>query len=179
MILLASASPRRKEILLNAGYDIKVVPADVEEIEFPEADKTVLHNALLKARKAAIDYPEDIIIAADTVVSSNNKILGKPKNLLEAKEMLLTLSGKSHEVFTGVAVIQEGEEINWLTTSKVCLKKLSIEDINLYFSLINPLDKAGAYNINEHSEIIIEKYEGSYTNIMGLPLSQVESFLKS
>ena len=176
-IILASASPRRKEILTDAGYDIEVIPADVEEVTLQKADETVKYNALLKARHIASLYPNRTIVAADTVVSLNNRILGKPKDMKQAVEMLKSLSSKTHEVYTGVAVFVNGEEKNWITTSTVTFKKLNDEDIQKYFSLCNPLDKAGAYNINEHSNIIIEKFEGSYTNIMGLPKEEITEVL--
>ena len=177
-IILASQSPRRKKILEEAGFTFKVVSADVEEETLTTASETVQANAKMKCEAVAQNYPDHLIIAADTVVSLNERILEKPDNLNEAKEMLKALSGRSHEVMTAVSLVYNDREIDFMDTSKVHFNDLNDEKISKYISKVTPLDKAGAYNIDEEGSLIIEKFEGEYQNIMGLPIRSLIRELK-
>lgn len=181
-IILASKSPRRKKILEEAGLKFEIVSADVEEKTLDTASATVQANAKIKCEAVAKLHPDHLILAADTVVSLDENILEKPANLNEAEEMLKSLSGRSHEVMTAVSIICKGKEINFIGTSKVYFKDLDEDIISEYFSSVTPLDKAGAYNIDEYGELIIDKFEGEYENIMGLPIKglilRLQDFLK-
>ena len=172
-IILASQSPRRKKILKAAGFTFKVVTADVEEKTLATASTTVQANAKMKSEAVAKDYPDHLIIAADTVVILDEKILEKPNDFDEAREMLRSLSGRGHEVMTAVYIIYNDLKINFMDTSKVHFKDLDEEKIGLYINKVSPLDKSGAYNIDEEGDLIIEKFEGEYENIMGLPLKSL------
>ena len=178
-IILASRSPRRKKILKKAGYKFEIFVPEVEEITQDGALETVQFNALLKARAAAESKKNCLIIAADTVVSRENRILEKPKDLTEAKEMLLYLSGKEHEVYSAVTIIIGCNEVSFFDVSKVKFKELDEALVQEYFNICDPLDKAGAYNIDEGGEVIIENISGSYENIMGLPVEKVKKYLKN
>ena len=177
-IILASKSPRRKKILEEAGLSFKIVSADVEEKTLKTASETVQSNAKLKCDAVAKGYPNHLIIAADTVVSLDDTILEKPETLDEAKQMLTKLSGRSHQVMTAVSIAYNEEKIDFMDTSSVHFKSLTDESITLYTERVNPFDKAGAYNIDESGEIIIERFKGEYENIMGLPISSVLRELK-
>ncbi len=181
-LILASASPRRAELLTKLNVPFTVVPADVEEDEglTMTPREMVSHNARLKALAIAKRFPDRVVLAADTTVFIDNRILNKPRDLDEAWEMLRRLSGRTHTVFTGLLVkgpdapreIEEGVE------SRVTFRKLDDATIAEYFQKVNPLDKAGAYGIQEGSERIIEGYEGSFTNIVGLPIEETKRALQ-
>ena len=177
-IVLASSSPRRQKILDKAGISFEVIKPTVEEVFLSSAKETVLENAQRKADEVYQSNKYKIIIASDTVVSLDDKVLGKPKDLDEAKATLKILSGRAHEVLTAVSIKSSSHQSNFYETSKVFFKELSTEEIEKYFNLCNPLDKAGSYNIDEYGDLIIEKIEGSYENIMGLPIEKVISSLR-
>lgn len=177
-IVLASSSPRRQKILQENGYNFEVIKPDVEEVFLKSAKETVLENARRKAEQVFKQNNDKIVIASDTVVCLDDKIIGKPENLKEAQETLTLLSGKAHEVLTAVSVRSENFMKDFHESSRVFFKVLDAKDIEKYFQLCNPLDKAGSYNIDEHGEMIIEKIEGSYENIMGLPIGELKKILK-
>ena len=181
-IILASASPRRAEILKEAGFDIEIISADVEERADGEAVETAAYNAQLKAQKIAQVHKDQIIVAADTVVCFNGQLLGKPNSIDQAKERLLDLSGKAHEVYTAVCICLGSQTKEFVGVSKVQFKDFDESVIDEYYAKVNPLDKAGGYNIDESGDLIIESFEGEYENIMGLPIlelkRQLQDFLK-
>ncbi|MBO5941596.1 MAG: septum formation protein Maf [Kiritimatiellae bacterium] len=170
--ILASKSPRRAKILSDIGWTFKVEPTESEEVSIPYAPKrTVLANAALKLNACRKNNPDAEIIAADTIVWFNGRIYGKPKDIDEARAFLRQLSGKTHSVFTGVAYCASGGGSleTCVTESLVKFKDLSDEIIERYVASVNPVDRAGAYDIDECGDLIVESYTGSYENIMGLP----------
>ncbi len=176
-IILASASPRRREILENAGIDFEIKVSDADEsTDEREPEKLVL---LLAKRKADAVEREDgsILISADTVVSIDGRILGKPNGDEGAREMLHLLSGKKHTVYTGVCVKGDGKEITFCESSDVYFKNLSEEMIENYIKSGECFGKAGGYAIQEKAALMIEKIDGDYLNVVGLPMSRLYDVL--
>ncbi len=180
-LILASASPRRRELLAGLGVAFEVMPAEVTEHEAPDADprQMVRHNAALKADWVAARRPEAFVLGADTVVFVGDRVLNKPRDLAEARGMLRQLSGRTHIVCTGLAVRRrcEGIAIDAAVESQVRFKELDDNVIEQYFARVNPLDKAGAYAIQESADLIIAGWSGSYTNIVGLPMEETKLIL--
>jgi septum formation protein len=184
-IILASASPRRRELLLAEGWSVQVLPADIEEWEDHDANPVdlVRHNALEKARKVFLQLGKQSghswILGADTTVALADHVLNKPSDSDDARRMLNMLSGKEHSVYTAVAMIhgQSGLEDVWVEESRVRFRQLSSAQIDHYLSLVNVLDKAGAYAIQEQGDLIISGYSGSFSNIMGLPIERLREKL--
>lgn len=180
-LILASASPRRKQLLGELGLSFDVIVANVTEHEDPSTDprQMVTHNASLKADWVAERHPSAFVLGADTTVFIDNTVLNKPANLDEARAMLKRLSGRAHVVFTGVALrhVQHGVRIDEGVTSEVMFKPFDDAVIDEYFKIVNPLDKAGAYGIQEGRELIIAGWRGSFTNIMGLPMEATKQIL--
>lgn len=171
--ILASKSPRRKYLLKQLGFDFKVVESNAEEVTEKNAHKSVKINAQSKSRAVASKFNGRIVIGADTVVYLNEKILNKPKDLKEAKKYLKMLSGKKHVVYTGVNVINNvtGKEVYGHEKTVVKFRKLTNEEINYYVDKFKPLDKAGAYGIqDDFGCLFINKITGDYYNVVGLPL---------
>ena len=173
-LLLASASPRRRELLAP------ICPFEVEISRFDEADEgsaeeTVLKNARGKALEVLGRFPDRVVLGADTAVALNGVILGKPKDAEDAKRMLRFLSGKTHSVFTGVCLADKYGVTERVVETKVLFKELSEETIKSYVSSGAPLDKAGAYGIQDG--VVVKSYEGSYSNVMGLPTETVKEML--
>lgn len=181
-IILASASPRRKELLEKIGLKFEVEPGDGEEIVATglEAHEVVRRLSREKAEVVARKHCNAVIIAADTVVLIGDKILGKPHNRTEAKKMLQTLSGKSHVVITGFTIIDTAKRrmLSKEVETKVYMRELNSEEIDAYVKCGEPLDKAGAYAIQGLGSVIVEKIEGDYFNVVGLPLSALSESLK-
>ena len=180
-LILASASPRRVELLSRLGVKFEVIPARVTEFEDPTADPKymVTHNASLKADWVANLYPDALVLGADTTVFIDGTVLNKPANLTDSKRMLRKLSGKTHTVYTGIAMrrISDSLTLNEGISSEVTFKALTDEEIDSYLLKVNTLDKAGAYSIQDHTDMIIECYSGSFTNIMGLPVEETKQIL--
>lgn len=176
-LILASASPRRTELLAAAGIPHRVVVAAVTEREDPSTDprEMVLHNAHLKAAAVADRHPDALVLGADTTVALDGQALNKPADLAEARAMLRRLSGREHTVHTGVCLIlrKEGLDESHCVTAKVRFRRLSDADIERYVKIVNTLDKAGAYGIQEGREIIIESFQPPISTIMGLPVEFV------
>ena len=173
MIILASKSPRRKELLKYITEEFIIKTADVDET-LPEnisPSEAVLYLSKIKAMPFEND--EDIVIGADTVVSINGEILGKPRNNADARRMLRLLSGKTHSVFTGVTVLKEGNCHSFFCETKVTFFELSDEEIDRYIATGEPLDKAGAYGIQGYGSLLVEKIDGDYFNVVGLPISKI------
>lgn len=180
-IILASGSPRRHEIMRNAGFHFKVAKADVKE-NFPDNMPVTEVPVYLAKKKASYfkgQSEEEIIIGCDTIVSIGDKILGKPKDLTEATKFLKQLSNKSHEVISGVCIIHKQKEISFYDITTVHFRKLNDDEIKYYVERHEPFDKAGAYGVQEFIGMIgIDRIEGSYYNVMGLPIHKVYAALK-
>ena len=182
-LVLASTSPRRLDLMREAGLDFIVVPAGIEEVHdetAPVAELTRL-NAALKANWVAGRHPDAWVIGADTLVSIGGVALGKPADLDEARSMLRRLAGRTHEVGTAVCLIHatNGQRREFLERTFVTFKPLGEEEISHYLTLINPLDKAGGYAAQEHGEVIIERVEGDYNNVVGLPMARLLEELRA
>lgn len=177
-IVLASKSPRRKQLLSQAGYEFNIfVPDTDEDIDAPDAEMLVKELALLKACAAAKTIKYDCyIIGADTVVCINGRILGKPKNGRHARLMLKLLSGKTHQVYTGVCVFdtKSGVAISKCERSDVTFNKLTNEQIKAYVDSKEPMDKAGAYAIQGGAGEFVDNITGEFDNIVGLPLKTLK-----
>ncbi len=175
-LVLASSSPRRHFLLTEAGYDFTTIVPDVTEIHDEAACPRHLTrlNALLKARAVAPHHPHTLVLGADTLVSIDAIALGKPADLAEARRMHARLTGRTHEVTTAVALIHGPREHVFETVTRVTFKPLSPAQIDHYLTLIDPLDKAGAYAIQEHGDTIIAHIEGSHSNVAGLPMEDLK-----
>ena len=176
-LILASASPRRREILAEYGYKFKVEPSLFEErAEGLSAYETAAYFAQSKAEEVLSRFPDALVIGADTVVVLDGQILGKPKNTEDAKRMLRLLSGRTHSVLTGVSVAKRGRVCTKIAETRVIFEALSEELIARYVASGSPLDKAGAYGIQDGYPLV-RSYEGSYTNVVGLPVELVKEML--
>jgi septum formation protein len=181
-LVLASASPRRRDLLEAAGFEVIVSPADVEELAGGLAPRElVVTNAEMKARKLAATIFGDVVLGADTVVVLDGEILGKPRDLDHASEMLRRLSGRTHEVLTGVCLLRGGkvEQCSFVESTRVSFRPLDETVITEYLREINPLDKAGSYAAQEDRGRLIERIEGSMDNVIGLPVGRVIMALES
>ncbi|MCC7007366.1 MAG: septum formation inhibitor Maf [Acidobacteria bacterium] len=179
-LVLASASPRRAELLEAAGFEFDVDPMDVDERVLPD-EAAVLYVdrvARLKAAAAALRHPHRIVVAADTVVLRDEEILGKPRDTVEAHRMLHLLSGRSHEVLTAVAVAARGGLHTHLERTTVWFLPLSETDITWYVGTGEPMDKAGGYAIQGRASRFIPRIDGSYTNVVGLPIAGLARLLE-
>jgi len=181
MLVLASASPRRAELLASAGYAFTVDPADVDEAgqpgEGPEA--YVLRVARDKARAVAGRRdPGDVVLAADTTVVVDGDILAKPADESEAIRMLQRLAGVEHRVLTGVVAISGGRELTEVVSTRVRLLPLGIDDIQWYVGTGEPMGKAGAYAIQGRAARFVDWIEGSWSNVVGLPVATVSRMIK-
>lgn len=182
-IILASNSPRRKELLngLDLDYEVKVLP-DIEET-YPESLSTEEIPLYIAEEKAAayqqMMAKDDLIITADTVVVLGDEVLGKPSDLDDARRMLRELSGKTHQVITGVCLMTKDKKRSFTVTTDVTFKELTDEEIDYYVETYKPLDKAGAYGIQEWIGYIgVTGLNGSYFNVMGLPVQRIYNELK-
>jgi septum formation protein len=186
-LILASASPRRAEILRNAGLEFEVHPAHVDETRFPgESPEDYVRRlgdakARVAAEHAARKHTRGIIIGADTAVVAAGELLGKPSGIEDARRMLRLLSGRTHDVLTGVSVLRvpEGTSALHVETTRVTFLELSNHDIEDYIATGEPFDKAGAYGIQGIGRRFVVRIEGSYFNVMGLPLSKVVSLIRA
>ncbi len=182
-IVLASTSPRRRELLKQIGLDFSVVPADVDERALPgeRAEVHALRLAREKAEVVAGKIARGVVIAADTIVVLDGQILGKPAGPADARRMLAQLSGREHSVMTGIAVaeVPAGRLATDLAVTAVRFRQLAPEEIDAYVATGEPLDKAGAYGIQEKGALFVEKIDGCYSNVVGLPLARLGFLLKS
>ena len=178
-IILASASPRRQELLAYITDEFKVMPSGVEEI-VPKglaAQKQPQYLSRLKACDIAKSYPNDTVIGADTSVILRNEILGKPKDRDDARKMLLNLSGRVHKVITGCTVIKNGEIKSFSVVSRVKFQKLSKAQIEAYLDTDEPYDKAGSYAVQGRAGAFVQWIKGDYFNIVGLPIAKLKKYL--
>ena len=179
-VILASASPRRLALLQQIGIEATVCPADFDEVSGSavQAEDVVLANAVGKCQAVVKIKGDSLpVIAADTVVVAEGVILGKPQNAEDAVEMLKQLSGKTHKVLTGIAVSYAGEMLAEVCETKVVFRDLSDEEIKSYVATGEPLDKAGAYGIQGKGAVLVEKIDGCYNNVVGLPLTRMQLIL--
>lgn len=179
--ILASASPRRAELLREIGLEFEVLPGTVDEIHNEQltAAEQCQINAYRKARVVAKKHPTALVLGADTLVTMNQRLYGKPKDLADARRMLEELQGKTHQVVTGVCLIHlQGHKCRiFADHTDVTFRPLKLDAIVNYHKLTNPLDKAGAYGIQEKGDLIVETIGGSYSNVVGLPLELVQTEL--
>jgi septum formation protein len=186
-LILASASPRRAEILRDAGFIFDVCPAHVDESRFPRERAADYVSRLASSKAQLIAQPlmakgeKAFVIGADTVVVAGRHILGKPADAADARRILRLLSGKTHKVLTGVSIVSvpSGNEALHLETTRVQFLRLSDRDIRDYLATGEPFDKAGAYGIQGIGGRFVRRIEGCYFNVMGLPLSRVWSMLRA
>ena len=180
-MILASQSPRRRELLTREGVEFRVVVRDTEEVHdasLPPQELCAI-NAAAKAEAVAREFPGEVVIGADTLVFIDGLPLGKPANEAEAVAMLLQLQGRTHCVCTAVAVFMPGgERRDFAEISKVTFRPLDEAAICHYMSLVHVYDKAGAYAIQEHGDLIIERFEGDLDNVIGLPVTRLLQVLE-
>ncbi len=181
MIILASSSPRRKELLKKIVNNFKVVPSDFDE-SIPDSINCMdlaEYFAVQKVKSVSKDYKGDIVIGADTLIVYNNKIYGKPKDKTEAREMLKTFSGNMHYVITGVCVMSSTRTISFSSVNEVYFYSLSDEEIDEYLLNDEYEDKAGSYAIQGKASLFIKKINGEYNSIVGLPIAELNRILKN
>lgn len=178
-LVLASASPRRQALLNQVGCSYKIVPSDYTENNYLDVDPVQLavQHAVGKALAVAKENIDDIIIGADTIVVLQGEIFGKPNDRDDARRMLTALSGKRHQVITGVAVVQANKVFSDFAVTEVQIRELPIEEIERYVASGEPLDKAGAYGIQEKGALLVERIDGCYFNVVGLPLTILNRLL--
>ncbi len=180
-IILASGSPRRKELMTLAGLDFEIKVADVDET-LPEGIApfdAVKMLSLKKAKAVADEYTDKIVIGADTVVAFDGKILGKPTDKNDAFEMLRMLSGQTHKVYTGVAIICNDTICNFYEETDVEFYPLTDDEIISYINTGEPMDKAGAYGIQGKGCVLVKRINGDYSNVVGLPIARLSRELKN
>ena len=181
-LILASSSPRRAELLKSIGLEFKVIPSTVAELHDPDLSVRQLCkiNARRKAEEVAGWFPDAVVLGADTLVAKGHEIFGKPNGLADARQMLSALSGHTHEVVTAVCLIAKnrGKEEIFADVSRVTFRSLDANQIDEYIKRVEVLDKAGAYAVQEHGDLIIEKVEGSRSNVIGLPVEKLKLSLK-
>ena len=181
-LILASASPRRRALLAAHGYDFTAAPAGVEEItpaHFTPRE-VVLWNARLKAHAIARQHPGEIVLGVDTLVAFRGRIFGKPRDLDEAFAMVSELNGRTHEVFSGVCLVRaaDGKEHTFTEVTRVHFRKLPALQIRAYLARIAPLDKAGAYAAQDDRGDLIARVDGSFTNVIGLPMEALADAMR-
>lgn len=179
-IILASGSPRRKELFSHLGLDFEIsIPSVDEKTRQGEHPEDFCHRISIdKAAIAGRDYPDALVIAADTIVVIEGSILGKPRDEKQAFAYLSLLQDKTHEVYTGYTIMNKGDNKTRVIRTRVRFRAMTAEEISWYISTGEPLDKAGAYAVQAIGSIFIDRIEGSYTNVIGLPMSDLYYDLK-
>lgn len=179
-VVLASQSPRRKELLEQAGIDFTIQPSVKEEIYDPadRPEKIVSSLALQKAEEVFLQHPEAVVIGSDTMVAVDGSMLGKPRDEEEAASMLRKLSGRTHQVHTGAAILSREGRTVFTETVQVTFYPLTESEIKSYIQSKEPADKAGAYGIQGLGAVLVERIEGDYFSIVGLPVAKVVRALK-
>jgi nucleoside triphosphate pyrophosphatase len=182
-LILASASPRRSELLRQLGVEFKVVPSQIGEIHHEQLTALEVSriNAYRKARAVAKKFPDALILGADTLVYLDGELFGKPAHLEDAYEMLQKLQGRTHHVVTALCLLQLREHRQRISfdDTAVTFRALDAVDIRRYLNQVNPLDKAGAYAIQEKGEQIVQEIKGSYSNVVGLPTERLKLELEA
>ena len=183
LFILASKSPRRKELLNNIGINAQIIPSEVDEsvIKDLSPEKMVTQLAMLKASDVARSFGANTyVIGADTSVCLDGEIFGKPENDADARRMLEKLSGNTHDVYTGYCVVDctTHTAVSRYEKTRVSFRQLSAEEIDAYIDSREPMDKAGAYGIQKKGSMFVEKIEGDYFNVVGLPVCALVKLLK-
>ena len=182
-LILASASPRRQQLLTQVGIPFAIEPANIDERTTPgEAPQDyVLRMAYEKAQRVAQQRPSAFVLGADTIVTIDHQILGKPRDLAEARRMLRSLSGRTHAVMTGLALLHHDRGIvqRDAVSTSVRFRHLSEHDIETYVTIAQPLDKAGAYAIQDSACAFVESFDGCYTNVVGLPVQRTADLMRA
>jgi septum formation protein len=182
-LILASSSPRRIQLLRESNFEPLVVSPEIDELscDFLTPVELALFNANRKATAVAIRHPDKVVLAADTIVALGPQVFGKPRDFDDARRMLKMLVGRTHVVITGVALIRPSERAAVLQAQRSAVKfrALAGAEIERYLQSINPLDKAGAYAAQDSPDLIIERVEGSFTNVIGLPMELVVPLLQA
>ncbi|PEP62854.1 MULTISPECIES: Maf family protein [Bacillus] len=179
-LILASGSPRRKELLELAGVPFEIVVSEIEETigAYSSPADIVMSLALQKASAVVENHEDSVVLGADTIVTYESRILGKPKDEAEAKEILQLLSGKTHEVYTGVALISKEKTVTFYERTEVTFWELTEEEIDAYIATKEPLDKAGSYGIQGKGSIFVQHIQGDYYSVVGLPIARLVRELK-
>ena len=174
-VVLASGSPRRRELMRLLFDDFTVRPASGEEIVPPGADPGDVSRllAVQKCREVAALYPDDLVIGCDTTVICGSEILGKPADARDAARMLTMLSGSTHQVVSGVCIAFQGREQSFSVSTDVTFRRLSKAEIDAYIATNEPMDKAGAYGIQEKGSLLVSRFEGDFFNVVGLPVERL------
>ncbi len=182
-LILASASPRRLELLRQLTIDFRVVPSDTPELHHDQLTAHELSqvNAYRKARSVAKKFPDALVLGADTLVCLDGVLFGKPANLEHAYLMLEQLQGRTHQVVTGLCLLhlRNHRQRIFAESTAVTFRPLDAVNIRRYLNCVNPLDKAGGYAIQNEGDLLVEKIAGSYTNVVGLPLERLATELES
>ena len=177
-LILASGSPRRRELIGSMGIPFEVTVADAPEIKEGAPEAIVTENARRKAAAVAKDHPGRVVLGADTMVYAAGSPLGKPRDLADARRMLHLLSGREHQVYTGVCVMRDEKiDLRW-ESARVFFVPLTDAEIDRYLAAGESMDKAGAYGIQGYAAIFTQKIDGDYYNVMGLPVCQVGLMLR-
>lgn len=182
-IILASASPRRRELFEKYKIFARIVVSDEDELSpvgLPPADY-VMAVAMAKAeavRRKSAASPKTVVVAADTIVYADGKILGKPSDLAEASRVLRFLSGRTHEVYTGLAILGGNKRVSDFERTEVVFRTLLESEIDAYVNICRPLDKAGAYGIQDYSGLFVSKIDGDYLNVVGMPMCKTAALLR-
>ena len=178
-LILASASPRRRELMAYTGVPYQVITADTEEMKTGEPETLVMENARRKAQAVWRRHPDSAVLGADTVVYQDGAVLGKPRDAEDAKAMLRSLSGAWHTVYTGVCVMTpDGKADTRCDASRVQFVPLTDAEIDWYIASGEPMDKAGAYAVQGRAGMFVSRIEGSYSNVIGLPMHLVRDMLQ-
>jgi septum formation protein len=186
-LILASSSPRRRDLLTACGLSFRIIPASIDERPHPNepAEVYVRRLASAKAEAVAQRHPRAVVLGADTIVTVDRELLGKPRDLDEARRMLSRLSGTVHEVVTGVAVLSvdgagssPARRTSEVVTSRILMRHFTEVTVAWYLATGEPLDKAGAYAVQGLGGALVERVEGSYTNVVGLPLTETLALLR-
>lgn len=176
-LILASGSPRRRELVGYMGIPFQIITADAEEMKEGAPEELVTENARRKAAAVAAAHPGQVVLGADTIVFLNGRVLGKPRDETEAREMLSCLQGVWHEVYTGVCVIADGKTAVRYDVSRVLFTPLTEKEIAAYVKTGEPMDKAGAYALQGRGGMYVQRIEGSYSNVIGLPMALTREML--
>lgn len=173
-LVLASGSPRRRRLLVEAGYDLKIVTPDVDEAQFPGEDAATYVGRVSRAKALSAAVEDAFTLGADTVVVDDGLVLGKPRTADEAVAMLRALSGGTHRVLTGWAISRRGEiAASGIGTTEVTFREISDSEIAAYVASGEPMDRAGAYAIQSGAGRFVERIDGSFTNVVGLPMEAI------
>lgn len=179
-IILASQSPRRQELFRRLGLDFSIQTADIDEYMDPvlPPEREVARVSALKAAKIAESCPDDTIVSADTIVVIDGQVLGKPEDAADAARMLRLLSGRTHEVMTGLCVRQGSRIAQTVSRSRVTFRELSDAEIAAYIATGEPMDKAGSYGVQGYGSVLVSHLDGDFFSVMGLPLCELCGMLR-